>query len=1021
MIIVGLMLSLMPLTVTTTAAAPAGNRMSVQIGKLEPDLRKAIQEQFEIDPSGKMRVVIVLDEMAGKAEALGMLESLGATINAQHNIINAISASLPAQNIATLTGLSDVQKILVDEKKYVIPVPDSDDSNIAIENYIENYPYWYSQFPWWIEADKVWEEGITGDGVVAAVLDTGIFYEHPDLEDVVIDYKVFTPEEDVFPHDGYGHGTACASCIAGQAIIDWDLGVPDVYFKVKGVAPGTKILGAKCFLDIGYGWDSWIIEGIEWAVESGADIISGSFGGLEIPNDGNDPTSLAMEAAIDRGVTCFIAAANSAGQSTVTSPGCSPGVITVGASTENSFIYWWLGYWPTAYADGYENDQIIYWSSEGPTADGRTDPDVCAIGAWGLTLDTYPYYLWFQFGGTSMATPVAAGVGALVIEAYRASHGGVSPTPEQVKSILMGTAKDLGYPANKQGAGRVDAYQAYLAAISTRSYPDKPSIDTGIVHPRDSYYKTIEFTEPIDSVATAKFETIDTLEIEGLSGEVEENVFAYFTAPAGTEYVEVRLKFDPEVCFGPVQEYDGSQWTDAHINPTLYRIEDEDWIMLNYAYAHTNTQWFTARATPGDYVLRSWITVSYAGLPPPPTPITFDVQVTFMRQASWDWISTSKVGNKLFTKISVPLGASPGPHSGFIKVMSGGNPVTIPVTVNVPAKLGQTFTTVVDVAYEPRDGIAGDWMFFTVDVDFPCWCLGDITLTVSWTEPNTDFDVFLIAPDGEVEALSLAPSAPVGLLGGGGVVYYTDTGKTMEVLSASLVRGGYWTIGIHNTFLGNVFSETVTIQLMRGKPMTSPYIIYMGRDKTESFKVTNKIDGYLPVDTMVLSFETETFYAEDPGTVPSYPGFIEVPIVVTPDILVLKVSLDWLGDEVLELHLWDPVSLRGLATTKGEEIVVCDPTVGVWWAVITLKTFGEPPHDTDYTLCVGGIRFTTFADVTLDPASFTLDPLGKQTIEITTGPKAYGYGFIVFYNLDTGSIYSRTIIIVPRQRCWIWR
>lgn len=104
-----------------------------------------------------------------------------------------------------------------------------------------------------------------------------------------------------------------------------------------------------------------------------------SLGGLEIPNDGNDPTCLALDAATKRGVACFVAAGNSQGLSTVSSAGCSKSVITVGFQQKTHF--WWLGYWPTWYADGYENDQLIFWSSGGPTADGRIDPDVCAIGA----------------------------------------------------------------------------------------------------------------------------------------------------------------------------------------------------------------------------------------------------------------------------------------------------------------------------------------------------------------------------------------------------------------------------------------------------------------------------------------------------------------------------------------------------------------------------------------------------------------------------------------------------------------
>lgn len=1026
--IVVFMLSLMQLTVASTEIASNGVS-TIQMGKIEPDVRAMIQEQSEMNPAGELRVVVVLDESAGKAEALSMLDDLGATINAEHGIVNAISASVPAQNVATLTGLGDVQKILLDEKRYGIPPytdgdpdypelrgnppePQSDDSGIAWDNYMSTDPYWYSQFPWWIEADKVWVEGITGEDVTLAILDTGIFYEHPDLDGVVIDYEVFTSEVDVFPHDGYGHGTACAGIVASQAIV-----AHYGFLKVKGVAPGSKILGGKVLTDAGWGWDSWIIEGIEWAVESGADIISMSLGGLEIPNDGNDPTALALDAATAQGVTSFVAAGNSAGQSTVGSAGCGKSVITVGASTENSEEFYVLGYWPMTFADGYENDQMIFWSSEGPTADGRTDPDVSAIGAWGWTLDTDPWWIWLQFGGTSMATPVAAGVGALVIEAYRATHGGMSPSPELVKSILMGTAKDLGYPANKQGAGRVDAYQAYLAAISTRSYPDKPSIDTEVVHPGDSYYETIEFTKPIDSVTTAKFATVEVLEIEELSGKVGDDVFAYFTAPAETEYVVVKLKFDPEVCFGPVQDYDGSQWTDAHINPTLYRIdEDGYWIMLNYAYAHTNTQWFTARATPGDYAL--WFGVLGYGVPPD-TPITFDVQVTFMRQVSWDWITTDTDDDEMEIEISVPECTSPGPYSGFIKVISGGDPITIPVTITVPAELCQEFTWDIHVANEPRDSISGDWKYFVIDVDFPRWrWFGPITVTVSWTNPDSDFDVYLIAPDGEAEALSRAPNVPTVLPSGGGRYHWTTTGeKTMEMLSVGCARQGYWLVGVRNIFFGNMFTETITVHVTEGKPMEEPCLIMLRPGKTRTFAVSNNIGGSLDVETMVLSYKMETFCDEYEGTVHSvnftegHVGYDWWVIPVTPDITVLKVSIDWEGTEELQLTLYDPAGANRGRATKGDKIIICDPTIGYWEAIITIHV---PDTAIDYTLKVGGLRFKAFEGVTLEPATFTLDPYGTQTLTITAEKK--GFGFIVFYNLDTGSIYSKTILTVYQWR-----
>jgi subtilisin family serine protease len=976
--------------------------MRINLDKLEPDLRAKIQ----MEPTSEYRVVVVLRDGVSKAAALDCIRGLGGKINAEHDIINAISISLSADKIPALTALVDVDRILLDEKKYLIPVPQSDDSEIALENFYETYPYWYSQFPFWIGADKAWEMGIDGSGVTVAILDTGIFYEHPDLEGVVIDYKVFTSEEDVFPHDGYGHGTACAGIVAAQGIVDWDLGVPGIYFKVLGVAPGAKIIGGKVLTDAGWGWDSWIIEGIEWAVESGADIISMSLGGLEIPNDGNDPTCLALDAATKRGVACFVAAGNSQGLGTVSSAGCGKSVITVGASTENSFIYWWLGYWPTWYADGYENDQLIFWSSGGPTADGRIDPDVCAIGAWGFTLDTYPYYLWLQFGGTSMATPIAAGVGALVIQAYKQAHG-ASPSPFGVREILMNTAKDLGYPATRQGAGRVDAEQAVLAALSERPYSDTDAINTGLLPAGCSYRTNSIFTENIDSVSTVKLEMFDSIAFEDLSVPYP-GMFLSFEIPEGAEFADVRVKFPVEYAYGcPVKEYDGSTWTDIHLNTALYLVEDDgDWIMINYAYAHTNIQWFDARVTPGSYVL--WIWNNYRLTVEP-----VDVKITFYKFVNWNWISTSFTGNKLLTKISVPKGTAPGSYSGFVKVTCDGDQITIPVVVTVPATLGQTFNLEANVVNEPRAFMSGDWFYIPVRA----FTIGHIMLTVKWTYPDADFDVFLIAPDGEVEALSYAPSVPITRPGGGGQYWYTTTGTTLELLSTFCLYPGYWYIGIHAIYFGDIFSETLKITLKQGEPIKAPDYLYLKKGTSQTFTVSNKIPGDVNVQTMVLSFQTETFTAQVPGTVYSFDGtnvgYDAWLIPVTPDMITLTASLDWTGDHVLHLTLYDPAGAnRGQVTKKGETITITDPTIGYWTAIITI----HEPGSQDYTLNIGGLRFEAFTEVTLTPDSFTLTPYGTQTLTITASQKAQGTGFIVYYDLTTGSIYSQTLIVISTHK-----
>src|SRR5581483_7147945 len=118
---------------------------------------------------------------------------------------------------------------------------------------------------------------------------------------------------------------------------------------------------------------------------------------------------------------------------------------------------------------GWVNDNITPLSSGGTTPDNK-DVDLVAPGYGGEAAcnphgtDCPTNTATEAFGGTSQAAPLVSGAVADVIQAYRDTHGGSSPSPALIKQILVSTATDIGAPADQEGAGLVDIYAAVRAA-----------------------------------------------------------------------------------------------------------------------------------------------------------------------------------------------------------------------------------------------------------------------------------------------------------------------------------------------------------------------------------------------------------------------------------------------------------------------------------------------------------------------------------------------------------------------------
>ena len=313
------------------------------------------------------------------------------------------------------------------------------------------------------------ETGYDGSGSTVAIIDPGLDGNHTSLDDQDDDPTTYDPKiigfyDPVnnpgntngtdFAYDDQGHGSHCGGTTAGT-------GAPT--YEHPGMAPQAHLVGVKVLDAGGSGSFATVMAGMQWTIDTmhqyntrAASMSLGGPGAIEWTSSEEDSVNRQANEMMRSGIALFIAAGNSAVSAQIGTPGSAEDAITVGALDKDT--------------------SIAIYSSQGPTEEGKIKPNIAYMGSNIMSVEANSIDQYVGFSGTSMATPGAAGVGALMLQANP------DLSPFDIRNILQEQAtyrqchymfaneacpEDL-IPKNRQnnvyGHGHVNALESVLEA-----------------------------------------------------------------------------------------------------------------------------------------------------------------------------------------------------------------------------------------------------------------------------------------------------------------------------------------------------------------------------------------------------------------------------------------------------------------------------------------------------------------------------------------------------------------------------
>ncbi len=380
-----------------------------------------------VDDEGRIGLIVDFDHLPTEADEILLENEVDFRVQFRYHLIDSIAGSVEVSQIGNLVELPGVVFIEIDGI-----------FTIQMEDVKEIHG-----------VTNVWEEtGYTGAGSVVAIIDTGIDADHVGIDDLDDDNSTNDPKVIGFydvvnnagdtngtmhAYDDQGHGSHCAGITAGT-------GAPT--YEHVGVAPQAQLVGVKVLDEGGSGSFAGVMQGMQWTVDNrhkfnirAASMSLGGPGPIELTSAQEESVSRMANEMVRSGIALFIAAGNSAGPSTIGTPGSAEDVITVGALDKDT--------------------SIAIYSSQGPTEEGLTKPNISFVGSNVMSVAYNSGDGYTDMSGTSMATPGAAGLAALM---YQANP---DLSPFDVRNIMQETATYrecyyMGDPAGIDGCADLD-------------------------------------------------------------------------------------------------------------------------------------------------------------------------------------------------------------------------------------------------------------------------------------------------------------------------------------------------------------------------------------------------------------------------------------------------------------------------------------------------------------------------------------------------------------------------------------